>query len=155
MLVNHRPRSPTTLCYVIECHGVQLRAQLRSVATLVQVTGRTSPANRDLVLAHLRRFTMVPGPLVIDMLDRDGFDAELLQDLICTIEQDPDFADTDVTLVVDPALCETMPSHGRVDVVDSVGEALRDITERINARRAFVVKSVAGLTSRRQASGCR
>jgi hypothetical protein len=155
MLVNHRPRSLTTLGYVVECHGVQLRAQLRSVATLVQVTGRASAANRELVLAHLRRFTMVRGPLVIDMLDRDGFDAELLQDLICTIEEDPDFADTDVTLVVDPALRETMPSPGRVDVVDSVGQALRDITERINARRAFVMKSLAGLASRRQASGCR
>ena len=50
-----RPRTP--LGYVIACHGVVIRAQLSSVATLVSVTGGCSSQWNDLVIAHLRRFT--------------------------------------------------------------------------------------------------
>jgi hypothetical protein len=141
MLVNHRPRPLTTLGYVIECHGAQIRAQLRSVATLVRVTGSIRPANVDLVLTHLRRFSRLQGPLVLDLLEADGFEDASLVDLIVTVTQD---SGTAVTLVVDSALRDTMAPRDGVDVVGSVGEALRDIADRIRARRAPVFMEPKG-----------
>ena len=142
MLRNHRPRPLTTLGYVIECQGVHLRAQLRSVATLVRVTGRIDPTNRDLVSAHLRRFTLIQGPLVLDLLDSDGFDAALLRDLIDAIDRNGASAGTDVTLVVGPALRLALPARDGVEVVASVTEGLRGVAERLSVRRAFLLKSV-------------
>jgi hypothetical protein len=144
MLVNHRPRSLTTLGYVIECDGVQIRAQLRSVATLVRVTGCIGPSNVDLVLIHLRRFSRLQGPLVLDLLGADGFDDALLGELIHTVTAGSDVVGAAVTLVVDSALRDTMAPRDGVDVVDSVGEALRDISARIRARRAPVFMAPKG-----------
>lgn len=138
MFTNRGQGSPATIGYVIECHGVQIRAQLRSVATLVQLTGRIGPANRDLVLANLRRFTRLRGPLVLDLVSSDGFGTGLLQALMRTIEDDRDAAGTELTLVVNPALRASVASDERVDVADSVAAALSSITERIQVRRALV-----------------
>jgi len=139
MFTSHGQRSPATSGCVVECHGVQIRAQLRSVATLVQLTGRIGPANRDLVSANLRRLTRLQGPLVLDLLSSDGFDAALLQELMRTIEDDRDAAGTELTLVIHTTLRESAASFDeRVDVVDSVAAALSSIAERIQARRASV-----------------
>jgi hypothetical protein len=153
MLANYRPRSLTTFGYVIECHGVQIRAQLRSVATLVRVTGRIAPPNSDLVLANLRRFALVESPLVLDLLDGHGFDGAWLQDVIDVIAADSDSANTELTLVVDSALRQTMASDDCVGVVGSVEQALKDIAERIRVRRTFLIDVVAGAPSLQTASG--
>jgi len=117
---------------------VQLRAQLRSVATLVQVMGRIGPMNRDLVLADLRRFTRLQSPLVLDLLGSDGFDSALLKDLMDAIDDDGDAAGTDLTLVLDPALFDTVATANRASLVSSVAEALHSIAERIRARHALL-----------------
>jgi hypothetical protein len=144
MLTNHRPRSLTTIGSVVECYGVQMRPQLRSVATLVRVTGRIGALNRELVLAHLRRFTRLQGPLVLDLLDSDGFDGALLESLMQTIDDDDEAAGTDLTLVLDPTLFELVASDDRVGVAGSVPEALHTIAERIKARRALVFVATNG-----------
>ena len=113
--------------------------RLRSVATLVRLTGRVGAANRDLVLAHLHRFTLVQGALVLDLLDGDGIDGDFAAEVVDAVDRD-----TDVTLVVRPELIDAVAADGRVDAVGSVGEALHDIAERIRTRRAFVTRSVAG-----------
>lgn len=125
---------------VTECHGVQLRAQLRSVATLVQVTGHLSAANRRQVSSHLRRFALVGGALVLDLLDARGVDDEFVRDLGGV---------ADLTLVVDPARRDGLASHASVAVVGSVGEAMRAITGRLAARRTLPVRSTAKSASRR------
>ena len=155
MRANYRPSSLTTFGYVTECHGVQIRAQLRSVATLVRVTGRIGPASSDLVLANLRRFALVEGPLVLDLLDGHGFDGDWLHHVIDVIAGDSDSANTELTLVVDSALRETMASDDCVAVVGSVEQALEGIAERTTVRRAFLVDVVAGPPRLHSASGCR
>jgi hypothetical protein len=147
MGTNHRPRSLATIGYVIECHGVQIRAQLRSVATLVRVTGRIGPMNRDLVRSELRRFTRLQTPLVFDLLGSHGFDGALLDDLLDAIDNDGDAAGTDLTLVLDPAVSDTAvfdEFDERVGVASSVPEALHSIAERIKARRALVFVATNG-----------
>jgi hypothetical protein len=155
MLANDRPRSLSTFGYVIECHGVQIRAQLRSVATLVRVTGRIAPANSDLVLANLHRFALVESPLVLDLLDGHGFDGDWLQDVIDVIAGDSGSANTELTLVVDSPLRKTMASDDCVGVVGSVEQALESIAQRIRVRRAFLVDVMAGPPRLHSASGCR
>ena len=115
---------------VTECHGVQLRAQLRSFATLVEVTGRLSPANRDQVSRQLRRFALVGGALVLDLLEARGVDGGFVRDL---------GAVADLTIVVDPARRDDLAGDGSVAVVESVGEAMRTITGRLAARRTLPV----------------
>lgn len=91
---------------------VQLRAQLRSVATLVEVTGHLSPANRHQVSSHVRRFARVGGPLVLDLLEARGVDDEFVREL-----RDVD----DLTLVVDPARRAGLANQASMPVVGSAG----------------------------------
>jgi hypothetical protein len=44
-----------------------VRAQIRSVATVVAVTGRLDEANVEPVTVHLCRFTKMNGPLIVDV----------------------------------------------------------------------------------------
>ena len=117
---------------VTECHGVQLRAQLRSVAVLVEVTGHLGAANRTLVTNKVRRFAMVGGELVLDLREAGGVDDAFVRDLSPV---------ANLTLVLDPVRRETLASHG-LRVVGSVGDAMRGIAGRLTARRALVELSV-------------
>ena len=114
---------------VTECHGVQMRAQLRSVAVVVQVTGHLGAANRALVTNHVRRFAVVGGAIVLDLLEARGVDDEFVRGLSPV---------ADLTLVLDPARRQSLTSEG-TRVVGSVGEAMRIIAERLTARRALPV----------------
>ena len=130
-MFTNRAASLAALGPVTECHGVQLRAQLRSLAVLVEVTGCLGDANRTLVTNHVRRFARVGSPLVLDLLETGGVDDEFLRGLVPV---------ADLTLVVDPARRESLTSDG-TRVVGSVGEAMRIIAGRLNARRALVEQS--------------
>ncbi len=57
----------STVGYVIECRGAQVRTQMRSVALVITVTGRLDEANAELVGASMRRFTALGSPLVTDL----------------------------------------------------------------------------------------
>lgn len=140
MFINDIVPSLTARGPVTECHGVQLRAQLRSVATLVEVTGHLSPANRHQVSSHVRRFARVGGPLVLDLLEARGVDDEFVREL-----RDVD----DLTLVVDPARRAGLANQASMPVVGSAGEAMRAITGRLAVRRTLPVPSLAKSAGRR------
>jgi hypothetical protein len=128
--------------YVIECHGVGIRAQLRSVATVVHVTGRINARNRGLVATHLRRFTRLDSPLVLDLLDCRGFGPELLDDMLRTIENDCGGAD--LTLVINPLLGDARVLSAGVEIVGSVAEALGIIVAQTKQRRAAALLPAVG-----------
>ncbi|KQY07989.1 hypothetical protein ASD37_08445 [Mycobacterium sp. Root135] len=128
MLTNRNASSLAALGSVTECHGVQLRAQLRSVAVVVQVTGHLGAANRTLITNHVRRFTLVGGALVLDLLEAGGVDDEFVRGLSPV---------ADLTLVLDPARRASLTSDD-IRVTGSVGEAMRIIAGRLTARRALV-----------------
>ena len=126
MPTNHTASSLAALGPVTECHGVQLRAQLRSVAVVVQVTGHLGAANRTLVTNHVRRFALVGGALVLDLREAGGVDDAFVRGLSPV---------ADLSLVLDPAQRDGL-ADDTVTVVSSVGEAMRGITMRLTARRA-------------------
>lgn len=119
--------------YVVESHDVSIRAQVRSVATLVQVQGRVDTSNRDTVHAHVRRFTYLEEPLVLDLTNTEFRSGTTPLDLVETITRDGDL-DCELTVVADPGWHDAMTDCAD-DVAASVPEALRRITERIRARR--------------------
>ena len=129
VLTNDSASSLAALGPVTECHGVQLRAQLRSVAVVVQVTGRLGAANRTLVTNHVQRFALVGGALVLDLLETGGVDDAFVRGLSPV---------ADVTLVLDPNQRDGLVND-TVTVVSSVGDAMRSITTRLTARRALPV----------------
>jgi hypothetical protein len=132
MLMNSQ-QSSTAAGYVTECHGVQIRAQLRSVATVLQVTGLIGAANHDMILDHLRRFTRLQTPLVLDLFGCQGFGADLLRALLDEIDAG------DLTLVIDPDLGDAALLGCGVDVVSSVAQALGGVAARIRERRTSVL----------------
>ena len=115
---------------VTECHGVQLRAQLRSFAVLVELTGRLGDANRTLVTDRVRRFALVGDALVLDLRKANGVDDAFLTGLSPV---------ADLTLVLDPVRRDGLAVDDSVAVVGSVGDAMRRITKRLTARRALPV----------------
>ena len=129
MLTNRNASSLAALGSVTECHGVQLRAQLRSVAVVVQVTGHLGAANCTLVTNHVRRFALVGGALVLDLREAGGIDDAFVRGLSPV---------ADLSLVVDPAQRDGL-ADDTVTVVSSVGEAMRGIIMRLTARRAIPV----------------
>lgn len=111
---------------VTECHGVQLRAHLRSVAVLVEVTGRLGDANRTLVTHHVHRFALVGDALVLDLREASGVDEAFTTGLSPL---------ADLTVVLNPAQRDALVVDS-VAIVGSVGDAMRRITKRLTARRA-------------------
>jgi hypothetical protein len=125
--------SPAARGPVTECHGVQLRAQQRSVAVLVEVTGRLGADNRTLVTTHVRRFALIGGALVLDLRQAGGVDDAFMSGLSAV---------ADLTLVLDPARRDGLVVDSMA-VVGSVGDAMRSIATRLSARRTLQVRSVS------------
>ena len=128
-------QSRMPLGYVIQCHGVVIRAQLRSLATLVSVTGRCRAQWNDLVMAHLRRFTRMDRPLILDVSSADGAQRGLLRSLVSTAESDCNATGAELVLVAAPEQRHILDLHHRTRSTSSVGEALQRITELIRTRR--------------------
>jgi hypothetical protein len=140
-MVTNSQRSTAPLGYVIECHGAQIRAQLRSVATVVEVTGRLSAYNWEAVVGRLCRFTRLRSPLVLDFLDCQGLDPQRLEQLLHTLESHCE--GTELTLVLDPAV--GIAGSGTESVIaTSVAEALSGISARIKQRRSPVFSAPLG-----------
>lgn len=114
---------------VTECHGVQLRAHLRSVAILVEVTGYLGDANRTLVTHHVHRFALVGDALVLDLRGAGGVDDAFTTGLSPI---------AGLTLVLNPGQRVGLVDDS-VAVAASVGDAIRRITKRLTARRALPV----------------
>ena len=115
---------------VTECHGVQLRAQLRSVAVLVEVTGHLGDANRTLVINHVRRLALIGDALVLDLRETGGVDDAFVRGLSPV---------ADLTLVLSPVQRDGLVVDDSVTIAGSWGEAMRGII----TRRALPVRSVS------------
>ena len=67
MSIGRRTTSPVG--YVVECRGARVRAQIRSVATIVTVSGCVDGTNVQLVADSIGRFATLDTPLVVDLHD--------------------------------------------------------------------------------------
>jgi hypothetical protein len=141
-----RRRLPTFGC-VVKSSGTTVRAQMRSVATLIEVSGTLRVDKTAALQAQLRRFVLLESPLVLDLTCLIGITGELLQSLVGPVEIDCSIGNVELYVVVRHDLLDLVELQDGTDVVDSVGEALRSVIERIRQRRspAFIEKYAAEL----------
>ena len=66
----------------VECGGARVRAQIRSVAAVITVTGRLDETNVEAVVGQLCRFVRLDDPLVVDVHDVDVDAEETIERLV-------------------------------------------------------------------------
>jgi hypothetical protein len=138
-----QPRTP--FGYVIACHGAVIRAQLSGVATLVSVTGGRTTQWDDVVIAHLRRFTKLDRPLILDVSGADGAQRGLLRNLVSTVETGCDAGGNQLVLVAEPMQRRALDIRDRTLITSSVGEALQRVAGlvRTGRNRAMIAPHTA------------
>ncbi|PRC42168.1 hypothetical protein C6A85_000000111910 [Mycobacterium sp. ITM-2017-0098] len=112
------------------------------MATVVKVTGHIGAQNRELIAAHLCRFTRLEGPLVLDLLDCQGFSEQLLETILRKIDNSVDRAE--LTLVVNQPLGDVQAAGTDVEIVGSVAEALGIMAAHIKQRRTAMLLPSGG-----------
>ena len=126
---------------VIECRGAGVKAQMRSVATVISVTGRLDAGNVEAVLGHLCRFTNLGGPLVVDVTGvhwlGDVGDGRTFERLISTLGAECHWRGVDWILVGAPASRVWLPPAEEWHALHagSVAEALQHFIDVVHARR--------------------
>ena len=145
-LLPQRRRLPSLGC-VIKSNGTTVRAQMRSVATLIEVSGTLRVDKTAALQAQLHRFVLLESPLVLDLTCLIGITGELLQSLVGPVEIDCSIGNVELFVVVRHDLLDLVELQDGTDVVDSVSEALRSVVERIRQRRspAFIEQYAAEL----------
>jgi hypothetical protein len=120
---------------VIASRGTTIRAQLRSVAAVIEVSGTLRVDRTEALQTQLRRFVLLNSPLILDLTCVVGASGELLQRLLFPIEIDCSVGNVEVFVVVRHDLIDHVELQDGTEVVGSVGEALRTVVERIRERR--------------------
>ncbi len=138
-LGNHR--SPDG--FVVECDGAHVRAQSRSIAIVVTVSGSLRETNLEPVSRHVCRFAALDGPLIIDARHVDIGSKAAFQRLLASFSAQCRNRNVDWALVA----CE----HGRalsaqddgIAVAATVPEALQYIARTTRDRRNLLTAQMA------------
>jgi hypothetical protein len=129
-------RRPAALGYAIACRGITVRAQLRSVATLIEVAGGLRTDKVAALQTQLHRFVLIGSPLVLDLSCVVGITGDLLQRLVAPIEIDCSLGNVELFVVVRHELVDGVELQDGTEVVGSKREALRSVVESIRERRS-------------------
>ncbi len=124
-----------------DCGGARIRAHCRPLATVVTIQGEIDADNVERVAAHLRRFLLGDGPVVLDMSDVSRFTIAGLS-LLLSFDDDCCAAGIEWTLVAGPAATGLLSDAAAEDifpVARSVHEALRALADAIVSRRQLVL----------------
>lgn len=109
---------------------------MRSVATLVEVSGTLHAEKTASLQAQLRRFVLLQSPLIFDLTCIVGANGERLERLLDPVEFDCSIGNVDLFVVVRHDLLDHVEPQAGTEIVGSVGEALRSVVERIRERRS-------------------
>lgn len=124
---------------VFDCDGAQVRAQQRHLATVVHLRGEIGALNVDRIRAHIRRFTLGDGPVIVDLGDTNPFAGAGIS-LLSAFDGDCRAAGVEWTLVAAPAVAQAVGGSvlDELPVADSVPEALHARADAIARRRQLV-----------------
>ena len=134
MSIGRRTTSPVG--YVVECRGAWVRAQIRSVATIITVTGCVDGTNVQLVADHMRRFTTLDTPLIVDLLDTGAGHRNTVDRLVTEFAERCRARSIDWVLVADSGIGPASLADAEpVKYAASVTDALEHFVRVIYARR--------------------
>jgi hypothetical protein len=128
-------RRPSSLSCAIARRGTTVRAQLRSVATLIEVSGAVRADKTTALQTQLRRFVLLDSPLILDLTCVVGVSDELLRRLLGPIEIDCRMGNVALFVVIRHDTFEHVRLDEATEIVGSTNEALRRVVERIRERR--------------------
>ena len=122
----------------VECGDARVRAQIRSVAAVITVTGRLDATNVEAVVGQLCRYVHLDDPLVLDVhdVDIDGDGGGIFERLVSAFGAECHWGGVDWVLVAQSA---DLPSSSEDDEhivwAESVPEALAHFAWVIDTRR--------------------
>ena len=129
---------------VFECHGVQVRAQYRHLATVVTIRGEIDGENVDPVGEYIRRFTLGENSVVLDLSGVSKFAVAGIW-LLYAFDECCRAEGVDWTLVPGTAVMTVLDNDHRDDefaMTPSVREVLNDLSEAIIRRRRMALPLV-------------
>jgi hypothetical protein len=120
----------------VECRGALVRAQMRSVAVVLAITGRLTSANVDTLAAHVTRFTALGDPVVLDVNALEIEDDASLLRLVSIVDAECHLHAAAWLLVATAAVRDLLETTNDAVVdADSVPMALRYFADAIYHRR--------------------
>jgi hypothetical protein len=124
-----------------DCDGAAVRAQCRSLGTVVTITGAVDSTNVDLVSEYTKRFILPDKPFVLDLSSLDSFAAQAVR-LIYRTEAVCTAAGLDWSVIpsqaVNTALLVTQ-DESTFPVFASAHEALHYFADATSARRRMLL----------------
>jgi hypothetical protein len=124
-----------------DCDGAAVRAQCRSLGTVVTITGAVDSTNVDLVSEYTKRFILPDKPFVLDLSNLDSFAAQAIRliyriDAVCTA------AGLDWSVIPSQAVNTALlvnHEESSFPVFVSVHEALHYFADATSARRRMLL----------------
>ena len=133
--------SPRHAHLPFDCDGAAVRAQCRSLGTVVTITGAVDSTNVDLVSEYTKRFILPDKPFVLDLANLDSFAAQAVR-LIYRIEAVCTAAGVEWSVIpseaVNTALLVTH-EESSFPVFVSAHEALHYFAAATSARRRMLL----------------
>jgi anti-anti-sigma regulatory factor len=133
--------SPRHAHLPFDCDGAAVRAQCRSLGTVVTITGAVDSTNVDQVSEYTKRFILPDKPFVLDLSNLDSFAAQAVR-LIYRIEAVCTAAGLEWSVIpsqaVNTALLVTH-EESSFPVFVSVHEALHYFADATSARRRMLL----------------
>lgn len=128
---------------VFDCHGAQIRAQYRHLATVVTVRGEIGAENVDPIAEYIRRFTLGEDSLVLDLSGVSKF-AGVGVWLLYAFDECCRSAGVEWTLVPSTAVTTVLDDDRDEEfaMTPSVREVLNDLSEAIIRRRRMALSLV-------------
>jgi anti-anti-sigma regulatory factor len=121
---------------LFDCHGAQLRAQCRQLATVVTVTGRVDAKNIDALSKEARRFILAEKPFVLDMSGVDSCGALALP-FLRTVDEQCRSAGVEWALIPSLAVTRRLRDDDFVTTT-SVPDALEHFADELHTRRRLL-----------------
>jgi anti-anti-sigma regulatory factor len=128
-------------CYgnpMLDCHGAQLRAQCRQLATVVTVSGRVDTKNVDDVSAKARRFVIAEKPFVLDMSGVTSCGASILP-FLRAVDDQCRSTGVEWALIAGGAVIRRLrPGADEFAIVACVPDALEHFADELGTRRRLL-----------------
>ncbi|CAN5700573.1 anti-sigma factor antagonist [soil metagenome] len=123
---------------MLDCHGAQLRAQCRQLATVVTVSGRLDSKNIEAVGQQARRFVIAEKPFVLDMSGVNACGALTLP-FLRTVDEQCRSIGVEWVLIPSSAVTRRLrPENEEFSIAASVPDAMEHFADDLRGRRRLL-----------------